>query len=167
MALPDDKRPGKGGVVSCLPAARSHEEPDPGGFRCISTKTDPEHSGPFVVQESVVALPDDKRPEKELQFRAPQQHWATRNPAQVVSSAYLQKTQPGTFRPLHFSGALGWRCRMADSQSRQRHSSACPVALSHKEPDPGGFKCISRITDPESHAERKLLLLVKMTPPKD
>ena len=60
---------------------------------------------------------------------------------------------------------------MADSQNRQRHSSACPAALSHKEPDPGGFKCISRITDPESHAERKLLLLllllVKMTPPKD
>ena len=64
MALPDDKRPGKRGAVACLPAARSHEEPDPGGFRCISTKTDPEHSGPFVVQESVVALPDDKRPEK-------------------------------------------------------------------------------------------------------
>ena len=74
MALPDDKRPGKRGVVSCLPAARSHEEPDPGGFKCISTKTDPEHSGPFVVQESGVALPDDKRPEKELKFRAPQRH---------------------------------------------------------------------------------------------
>ena len=91
MALPDDKQPEKRGAVACLPAARSHEEPDPGGFRCISTKTDPEHSGPFVVQESGVALPDDKRPEKELQFRAPQKHWATRNPDQVVSSAYLQK----------------------------------------------------------------------------
>ena len=30
-----------------------------------------------------------------------------------------------------------------------------PAALSHKEPDPGDFRCISRITDPGSHAERK------------
>ena len=41
MALPDDKRPGKRGTVACLPAARSHEEPDPGDFRCISRITDP------------------------------------------------------------------------------------------------------------------------------
>ena len=87
--MPDDKRPGKRGVVLCLPAARSHEEPDPGGFRCISTKTDPEHSGPFVVQEPGVALPDDKRPERR--------------------------------------GAV----------------SCPPAALSHEEPGPGGFKCIS------------------------
>ena len=140
MALPDDKRPGKRGAVACLPAARSHEEPDPGGFRCISTKTDPEHSGPFVVQESGVALPDDKRPEKELQFRAPQQHWATRNPAQVVSSAYLQKTRPGTFRPLHFSGALGWRCRMANSQNRQRYSFVCPSSTEPQGTRPRRFQ---------------------------
>ena len=140
MALPDDKRPGKRGAVACLPAARSHEEPDPGGFRCISTKTDPEHSGPFVVQESGVALPDDKRPEKELQFRAPQQHWATRNPAQVVSSAYLQKTRTGTFRPLHFSGALGWRCRMANSQNRQRYSSVCPSSTEPQGTRPRRFQ---------------------------
>ena len=44
---------------------------------------------------------------------------------------------------------------MANSQNRQRYSSACPAALSHKEPDPGDFRCISRITDPGSHAERK------------
>ena len=140
MALPDDKRPGKRGAVACLPAARSHEEPDPGGFKCISTKTDPEHSGPFVVQESGVALPDDKRPEKELQFRAPQQHWATRNPAQVVSSAYLQKTRTGTFRPLHFSGALGWRCRMANSQNRQRRSYVCPSSTEPQETRPRRFQ---------------------------
>ena len=140
MALPDDKRPGKRGAVACLPAARSHEEPDPGGFRCISTKTDPEHSGPFVVQESGVALPDDKRPEKEVQFRAPQQHWATRNPAQVVSSAYLQKTRTGTFRPLHFSGALGWRCRMANSQNRQRYSFVPPSSTEPQGTRPRRFQ---------------------------
>ena len=169
MALPDDKRPGTRGAVACLPAARSHEEPDPGGFRCISTKTDPEHSGPFVVQESVVALPDDKRPEKKRCSCVPPSSTEPQGtrPRRFQVHIYKKKPRPGTFRPLHFSGALGWRCRIADSQSRQRHSSACPAALSHKEPDPGGFKCISRITDPESHAERKLLLLllVKMTPP--
>ena len=49
--MPDDKRPESRGAVSCLPAAYSHEEPDPGGFKCISTKNDPEQSGPYVFQE--------------------------------------------------------------------------------------------------------------------
>ena len=60
-----------------------------------------------------------------------------------------------------WGGVAGWQTARID-----KGAVLCvPAALSHKEPDPGGFKCISRITDPESHAERKLLLLVKMTPP--
>ena len=53
----------KEGAVSCPPAVPSHKEPDPGGFRCISQKTDWEHSGPYIFRGVEVALPDGKPPE--------------------------------------------------------------------------------------------------------
>ena len=50
-----------------------------------------------------------------------------------------------------WGGVAGWQTARIDKDT----VLCLPAALSHKEPDPGGFKCISRITDPESHAERK------------
>ena len=91
---------------------------------------------------------------KEVQLRASRQRAATRNPTQVVSGAYLQKPTRNIQGPL-LSRSLWWRCRMTNDQKKRGAVACLPAALSHKEPDPGGFKCISRIPDPESHAERK------------
>ena len=41
------------------------------------------------------------------------------------------------------SGSLGWRCRITNDQTEGAVS--CPPAVpSHKEPDPGVFRCISQ-----------------------
>ena len=125
MALPDDKRPGKRGAVACLPAARSHEEPDPGGFRCISTKTDPEHSGPFVVQESGVALLDDKRPEKELQFRDPSSTGPRGTRPRWFQVHIYKKPVPEHSGPYIFQwrwgGVAGWQTTRIE-----RYNFVCP-----------------------------------------
>jgi hypothetical protein len=107
-----------------------------------------------------------------VQFHAPQQYRATRNPTRAVSGEYLKKkNRLGTFRTLHFQGRRGGVAGWQTARINKGTVLCLPAALSHKEPDPGDFRCISRITDPGSHAERKLLLLllllVKMTPPKD
>ena len=78
-----------------------------------------------------------------------------------------KKNRLGTFRTLHFQGRRGGVAGWQTARINKGAVLRVPAALSHKEPDPGDFRCISRITDPGSHAERKLLLLVKMTPPKD
>ena len=79
-----------------------------------------------------------------------------------------KKNRLGTFRTLHFQGRRGGVAGWQTARINKGAVLCLPAALSHKEPDPGDFRCISRITDPGSHAERKLLLLlVKMTPPKD
>ena len=118
MALPDDKRPGKRGVVSCLPAARSHEEPDPGGFKCISTKPDPEHSGPFVVQESGVALSDDKRPEKSFSFVPPSSTEPRGTRPRWFQVNIYKKPDPEHSGPYIFQGrwggVAGWQTARID-----------------------------------------------------
>ena len=90
-----------------------------------------------------------------MQFHAPQQYQATRNPTRAVSGEYLKKTRLGTFRTLHFQGRRGGVAGWQTARINKGAILRVPAALSHKEPDPGDFRCISRITDPGSHAERK------------
>ena len=86
-------------------------------FACISYRIPENNQVPKLPRSLGWRCRMTNDQEKEVQLRASRQRAATRNPTQVVSSAYLQKPTRNIQGPL-LSRSLGWRCRMTNDQKK-------------------------------------------------